>query len=116
MNNLKELRLQKGLRQIDIAKEFNIAKSTYCCYEKGINEPDIKTLIKLADYFYCSIDYLLGRESEDGTIYIRGYDLSNEEIALIDSLRKMEQSDREFIIKLIQKTSQTNTSNTTTDK
>lgn len=107
MNNLKELRLQKGLRQIDIAKDFNIAKSTYCCYEKGINEPDIKTLIKLADYFDCSIDYLLGRENEDGTIYIRGYDLSKDEITIIDSLRKMDSQDKELIYKIVERTSKT---------
>ena len=63
MDNLKILRKQHNLKQIDMAKIFNISKSTYSTYETGAYEPNIELLKKIADYFGCSIDYLVGRES-----------------------------------------------------
>lgn len=60
MNRLKELRKNKNITQLELAKHLNIAESTYCCYEKGINEPNIETLIKLANYYNVSVDYLIG--------------------------------------------------------
>lgn len=61
-NRLKEIRKRLGLKQDDVAKYLNISAATYSRYENGIHEPDIETLIKLADFFNVSIDYLLGRE------------------------------------------------------
>lgn len=65
MNKLKELRNEKRCTQLDVAKFLNIARTTYSAYEQGANEPDFKTLIKLADYFHVSTDYLLEHECED---------------------------------------------------
>lgn len=61
MRNLKHLRLQKGYSQLEMAGELGIPQSTYQQYEAGINEPRFSTLIKIADYFDVSIDYLIGR-------------------------------------------------------
>lgn len=58
---LKELRLNIKKSQLDIAKELGISQQNFCRYENGQNEPDIETLIKLADYFDVSLDYLCGR-------------------------------------------------------
>ncbi len=58
---LKELRIRENLSQEIIALDLNIARSTYSCYETGKNEPDICTLVKLADYYKVSLDYLAGR-------------------------------------------------------
>ena len=44
MLRIKQLRQEKGLRQNDLAKEFNISQQTISSYEKGIREPDIATL------------------------------------------------------------------------
>lgn len=80
MLKLKELREKKGLLQKDVANYLKIARNTYSQYEIGAREPDIITLISLADYFGVSIDYLVGRtdnpnitndvivESADGNI------------------------------------------------
>lgn len=62
-NNLKKLRNDKGLYQKDIAKMLDIAVSTYSYWESGTNEPDQKSLIKLADYYGVTTDYILGRTS-----------------------------------------------------
>jgi len=59
MKQLKQLRKDKNLTQYQIAKILNIAISTYSGYEIGTSEPNLNTLIKLADYFNVSLDYLL---------------------------------------------------------
>lgn len=61
MRNLKQLRLEKGFNQMEMANEFDMPPSTYQQYEAGINEPKFSTLIQIADYFNVSIDYLIGR-------------------------------------------------------
>lgn len=62
---LKELRQRRELSQIIVAAELGIARSTYACYESGRNEPDIHTIIKFADYYNVSIDYLVGRSDKE---------------------------------------------------
>ena len=59
--NLKSLRKEKGLTQDQLSKLIGIAQTTYAGYETGRYEPDIETLIKIADYFKVSVDYLVGR-------------------------------------------------------
>lgn len=61
MRNLKHLRLEKGLSQLEMASELDMPQSTYQQYEAGINEPRFSTVIQIADYFNVSIDYLIGR-------------------------------------------------------
>jgi transcriptional regulator with XRE-family HTH domain len=64
---LKELRETNKLRQKDIAQILNVRNTTVSAWEKGDNEPDIKTIKKLSQFFDVSADYLLGLENEDGT-------------------------------------------------
>lgn len=58
-NVLKQLRLQKGLSQVDFAKIINVAKGTVSNWEKGNRNPDHQMLLKIANFFNVSIDYLL---------------------------------------------------------
>ena len=62
---LKELRQREELAQFMVAMDLGIARSTYACYESGRNEPDIHTIIKFADYYDVSIDYLVGRSDTE---------------------------------------------------
>jgi transcriptional regulator with XRE-family HTH domain len=50
------------MTQEQVAAYLNAAKSTVSQYENNVNEPDLKTLVKLADLFGVSVDYLFGRE------------------------------------------------------
>lgn len=61
MNNLLLLRKNRKLKQADLAKELGIAISTYSYWENNINEPDVSSLKKLADFFDVSVDVLLDR-------------------------------------------------------
>lgn len=58
---LKELRLQRGMSQLRLAIELNMNQNSISRYETGEREADYATLIKFADYFNVSVDYLLGR-------------------------------------------------------
>ena len=70
MNNLKNLRLKQKLTQKDVAKIINVAPTTYLGYEKGLSEPTIATLIKLANYFDVSLDFLCERDNQTQIGYI----------------------------------------------
>lgn len=59
---LKYLRNEAGLSQNELAKVFNVSKQTVSAWEKGLQETDFDTLIKLARYFNVTTDYLLGIE------------------------------------------------------
>ncbi len=58
---LKEIRKAKGISQIRLAIDLNTSQNTISRYETGEREPGINELIKIADYFNVSVDYLLGR-------------------------------------------------------
>lgn len=61
---LKELREEKGMSQQDLAYFLNISRSSVSAYENNTNYPDPQILVKLADLFDVSLDYLLGRTKE----------------------------------------------------
>lgn len=58
---LKELRKEKKISQLKLALDLSMNQNTISRYETGEREADYKTLIKIADYFNVSIDYLLER-------------------------------------------------------
>ncbi|MBE7012319.1 MAG: helix-turn-helix transcriptional regulator [Ruminococcaceae bacterium] len=58
---LKELRKQNGISQLKLAMDMSMNQNSISRYENGIREADYATLIKFADYFNVSIDYLLER-------------------------------------------------------
>ncbi len=60
-NRIKDLREDMDLRQSDVAKAIGIDQRTLSNYETGKTNPDSFALIKLADFFNVSIDYLVGR-------------------------------------------------------
>ena len=58
---LRELRLAKGLSQLKLAMDLSMNQNSISRYENGVREADYATLIKFADYFNVSLDYLLER-------------------------------------------------------
>ena len=61
LNRLRELRIEKGLLQSDIAKIINKSERTVGFYETGERDMGTETLSKLSDFFNVSIDYILGK-------------------------------------------------------
>lgn len=58
---LKELRKKKKISQLKLAMDLGMNQNTVSRYENLEREADYATLIKIADYFQVSVDYLLGR-------------------------------------------------------
>lgn len=68
---LKQLRIEQGKTLAQIAYALNLTISAYAHYEQGIREPNITTLINIANYFECSVNYIIGRENENGAIILQ---------------------------------------------
>lgn len=59
---LKELRQERGIGQIELAKKLEVSKGIISLWENGLREPNMYSLIKLAKFFCVTIDYLVGLE------------------------------------------------------
>lgn len=59
--NLRGIREDKDIKQKDIAKYLNVSQNTYSQYETGVISLTAEVLIKLANFYDVSIDYLLDR-------------------------------------------------------
>lgn len=77
---LKELRLQAGMTQKELAAKLDVTKSVVSYYELSERYPSPEVLIRLANIFHVSSDYLLGIERAK-TIDVS--DLDEEEIKLL---------------------------------
>ena len=58
---IKYLRQQKKISQLKLAMDLNTSQNSISRYETGEREADYETLLKIADYFGVSLDYLFGR-------------------------------------------------------
>ncbi len=58
---IRELRNEQRITQLKMALDLNMSQNTISRYENGEREPGIAELIRIADYFHVSIDYLVGR-------------------------------------------------------
>lgn len=61
-DNLKILRTEKGIGQVELAKQIGVSKGIISLWENGLREPNMSSLILLAKFFDVSIDYLVGLE------------------------------------------------------
>lgn len=62
IERLKELRIEHGLTQTQLAKETGISQAGIAKWETGDRTPSMECIIILAKYFGCTTDYLLGLE------------------------------------------------------
>ncbi len=97
MNRLKQLRKERALKQSDVANYLNVSRQGYANYENEITSPTPAILIELADFFECSVDYLIGRESEIGTVVIKR-ELKETEAELLQIYRKLPEQNKKFLL------------------
>lgn len=89
---LKELREEQNLSQDDVAKAINTSQRNIGRWENGSNEPTANFVIRLANFFECSIDYLLGRSDDFGNVVIQNKkspELTSEEKELLKNYRSL---------------------------
>ena len=96
MQRLKELRNEKGLTQKELAKKIDSTDKSIWAYENNVAVPPLDVLLKLADVFECSIDYLVSRADDFGNVSIQNsaHALSAEEQRLLDAYRKLNAKNR----------------------
>ena len=87
IENLKKLRRSKNLTQKELAEVIGVDRTTYVKYESGDSEPSFEKLIKLADFFEVSLDYLFGREPGKK-------ELQKDEETILLKYRQMDEPDR----------------------
>lgn len=103
VENLKKLRVEAGLSQQQLANVVGVSQQSINKYENHGVEPDIATLIVLADYFDTSVDYLIGN-----TDLRRKYevvypsDLNSKEKYLVENYRKATGRDKRIIDLLLE--------------
>lgn len=68
MNRMRLLREQHNLSQTDLAKILNISRQSYNFYENEKRDPDTTMLIRIADFYNVSLDYLLGRTNDPSPV------------------------------------------------
>lgn len=93
MLRLRELRIEYGFTQKELASKIESTDKSIWAYENQIATPPLDVLEKLSDVFSCSIDYLVGRADDFGNvaIYHNTEDtssLSPDEQRLINKIRK----------------------------
>lgn len=98
---LKELREEKGIEAQVIAKQINVAKSTYSGYESGRAFPNYNTLSELADIFNVTTDYLLGKSNAKSLNYTQ-FTMNSLENKLNDLIHRLDHSDTEKVIAFIE--------------
>ena len=83
---LKQLRKEKGLSQIMLAKELGVSGGTVAMWETGKRKPQFEMFDKLCTFFDRSMDYILGASNDD-----RSFTLINEEVQQLGDWQVEEQ-------------------------
>lgn len=105
MLKIKNLRVEHGLTQKELAQKLDTTDKTIWAYENGKATPPLEMLLSYANLFQCSIDYLVGREDDLGNIIIQNdYEMSltSSEQALIRDFRKLLPETQNYIIGIVQ--------------
>ena len=102
LGNLKSLRETAAVSQKQLADAIGVSQQSINKYENHNIEPDIETLIRIADFFDTSVDYLVGytkirRKIEQAT----SYELNEEEAKIMDGFRKLPKKQKACIATII---------------
>ncbi|MGN0556129.1 MAG: helix-turn-helix domain-containing protein [Candidatus Fimenecus sp.] len=102
VKNLKELRQNAGVSQQQLADVVGVSQQSINKYENHSVEPDIQTLITLADYFHTSVDYLIGHIEAESSAQPRVCaDLDHAETRLIQNFRQLLPREKESVYLII---------------
>lgn len=61
---LKDLREEKGVSMIELARAIGVSDAAVCKWENGLAEPKLSYVVRLAEYFDCTVDYISGNDGE----------------------------------------------------
>lgn len=91
---------EKDLNRKQFAEQSGIPYTTVIGWTNLNRLPDYNALIRIADFFHCSIDYLTGRQDEFGNIY-SSVEVSKAERILLKNFRKLQPENKDLTVKLV---------------
>lgn len=94
---LKEIRIEKGFKQKDLAEKLNRTITCICDWERERTQPSIEDLVKLSQILNCTIDYLIGNENDFGIIENKT-DLNYREKKLLENFKFLDDDEKDKII------------------
>lgn len=101
VRNLKNLRINAGMSQKQLADVINVSQQSINKYENHDVEPNIETLIAIAKLFDTSVDYLIGITDVKRKIEnVQQYDLNGNEKEIVDLYRALNDEDKKIITEL----------------
>lgn len=100
MENMRALRMRSGITMKQLGKEMGMAESTISLYETGKRSPNVQALIRFADFFKVSIDYLVGR-TDASYICMSDDAISDSEQRIIMDFRKLNKQGKEYVLQSI---------------
>ncbi len=106
MTNIKIAREKSGKKQQECANAIGVTLRAWQTYEQGIREPKFELLIKIADMFNVSLDYLLGRETgEPETLdkLVGEFNMSALEKEILDNYLSLPKDMRSDLMEFLQK-------------
>lgn len=102
LKNLKELRAYTNISQKQLAEAIGVSQQSINKYENHNIEPDIGTLIRIADYFDTSVDYVIGHSTVRHKIEnVTDYELNTEESCLVNKFRKLSKKQKHCVSTLV---------------
>ena len=102
MMRIKELREEKKLSQTALAQSVGTSQRNIGRWENGENEPTYSQLVKIADYFGVTIDYLVGREDDFGVVKLENLSqISNDEKELISVYKLLSKEEKQKVLSIV---------------
>lgn len=98
---IKELREEKQISQKKLAEIIGTSQRNIGRWENEENEPSYLQIVKLADFFECSIDYLVGREDDFGIIENKKYELTDREQKMLSIFKQLIPEMQDNVIAMI---------------
>lgn len=98
IKNLRALREYHGISQQKLADAIGISQQSVNKYENHQTQPDIVTLIQIADFFHTSVDYLIGHtEAQAEHEGVPVYRLNADEVKLVNQYRQLSLKEKDSI-------------------
>ena len=98
---IKELREERGLSLMALAKAIGVSDTAICKWENQLAEPKLSYIVRMADYFNCSADYLMGRTDDLGWITPPRL-LTAEEKQIVETLHGLSPQMKDLALKTLQ--------------
>lgn len=99
MNRIKQLRMEAGILQADLAQQLKVRQNTVSTWETGRSEPDLDALRELSRIFGVSIDYILGNTDIKNPLTSEDMNgLTEKQIKILEMMGELPEQDQDDLI------------------